>query len=391
MRNLLIILSFLTLKATCVTIPVSSPGIGKDIYFSIQEAVNAAKSGDVIMLPKGQFTFSNRINVNKKKITISGQGNRNTVLYRSESTSDATILGWGALFELTSDSTTISGITLKSKRPSLISGDGFSNVMDCGIKVNYVVGFKISDCRFENFGNAAIEVRHRDTLANGLITGCEFYSNYKGEDGSGLGYGVAVYGEGKTWVKSPKLGSSNFIFIENNKFDGHRHAVASAGCGLYVCRYNIADHSIVSGPYIHCFDTHDGRGPGNGVNSFGSRATEIYNNTITNSTFINGDAINQFAAITSITEKAIAIRSGDAVVYNNTISGFRFGIGLLNSYTSQPENVELYYWGNIFTPYNSNPAKTSVSFYNYNTTYYVAGRDYFGVQKQGYTAYKYPY
>jgi len=313
----------------------------------------------------------------------------------------------------------VTGITFRSKNPSKVKGDGGSLASDVGIRFFHCADFVVAYCRFEYFGNAAIAILHTDTIARGLICKNQFYRNAKGFDGLGLGYGVVVYGDNNKWVPNPKFGSNNFIFIENNTFDYHRHAIAAGGCGLYVARYNtITNNIIAQDNSTHAIDAHEARGGklGNG-NYFSTRAIEVYNNTILNTTFYGGKPIVSGQKASMLIERAIAIRGGEAVVYGNTIKGYRFGgsvgIAVFPWGTNYPlpystgylsglalgakhlgtnatqSNGDVFYWGNKYTPYDA--SQESKFFYNYDPAYFIEGRDFHLVAKPGYAVYEYPH
>ena len=116
-------------------------------------------------------------------------------------------------------------------------------------------------------------------------------------------------------------------------------------------------------------------------------------------------------------ERAIAVRGGEALVYNNTIKGYRFGgainigdlpwgdsypipysvgylsglaLGSNHSGTNSTQGRgDMFYWGNKFTPYGD--PTDSKDFYNYNPQYFIQGRDYHLVPKPGYVPYTYPH
>lgn len=318
-----------------------------------------------------------------------------------------------------SSNISVAGITFKSKIPSASKNDGGSLADDVGINIINCVDFVIAHCRFEYFGNAAVSITHTDTLARGLICKNEFYHNAKGYDGLGLGYGVVVYGANKKWITDPKFGTANFIFIEDNSFDYHRHAIAAGGCALYVARYNTITNNIISGnSSTHAIDAHEARGGSlRSGNYFSTRAIEVYNNTIINTTFHDGTPIVKGQKVDKLIERAIIIRGGEAVIYNNTIKGYRFGgginiddlpwgsaypipysagylsgktLGSNHSGTNSTQSAgDVFYWGNKFTPYDN--SKDSKDFYNYDPQYFIQGRDYHLVPKPGYTPYTYPH
>jgi len=411
---------------SAATIPVQNPGNNKDIQPNILAALSKAKDGDILTIPEGTFVFNKNITVTKF-ISFKGAGIGKTILYRAESVSDNTLSNDAAwlgmlVFKINksiSSNITVTDMTLKSKKPSIVKGDPFSLAADIGIKFINCIDFVVSRCRFEYFGNGGISITHSDTLASGLICKNEFYHNAKGFDGLGLGYGVVVYGENKKWITNPRLGSKNFIFIEYNTFDKHRHAIAAGGCALYVARYNTITNNIISEfASTQAIDAHEARG-GNlgGENYFSTRAVEVYNNTITNSTFLDGTSIVAGKSISKLVERAIAIRGGEAVIYNNKITGYRFGgainisvfpwgtsyplpyssgylsgvaMGAGHSGTNSTEsNGDVFYWENTFKAYDN--SSNSKDFYNYSPSYYKLERDYHLDPKPGYAAYVYPH
>ncbi len=453
-------------KPVNTNIMVVNPGNGNDIRPNLQIAVNNANNGDVIELPFGAFSY-NGIITTDKLISIYSTG---CTLYRSESIPDATLLNWGAMFVYnsnvqTSSGVKVSGITFKSKTPSITPNDGGSTCADYLLKFINCTDFIVKNCNFYNFGNAGIFVEHYDYISRGLIYNCSF--NYcKGYDGLGLGYGIVVAGNNdQPWMPSAQFGTSNFIFIENNTFDGCRHAIAGAGAARYVARYN----NIVNNLIAQGLDVHE-RTSGTGLNTYASRATEMYNNTLINTTFkitqfadataraafvpysngdhyaiqldtlvtyvSNGLSAGNWAVATlpiptrngppiivgknaqELSNNSILIRGGEALVYSNTISGFRYGVGLIDftvlgggaypipyspGYNSgliygsgdtgddsAHGDGDLFYWSNNFTSY-VDINHTSLVFLNYQPQYFTVDRDYHSVAKPLYVPYTYPH
>ncbi|MGH2566447.1 MAG: right-handed parallel beta-helix repeat-containing protein, partial [Ginsengibacter sp.] len=296
-----------------------------------------------------------------------------------------------------------------------VRGDGGSTAGSTGISMIQCVDFIIERCRFEYFGNAGVSVQHKDTLARGLIRKNEFYYNA----GAGLGYGVVIYGTSKQWVSDPKFGSSNFIFVEDNIFDSHRHSIAAGGCALYVFRYNTVLNNIFADGG-HAIDTHEAR-PGDG-SIFGTRAVEIYNNKLLNTTYTYGLAIRKGVKVktASLETAGIAIRNGEAVVFNNEVKGYQFAATMSNWYfggTVQPYPVkygpgylsgvkfgpehkgaampqgdgDAFFWNNKSSPFLDDEADSSSSFHNFQPDWWKEGRDYHLIPKPGYKPYPYPY
>ncbi len=408
-------------------IRVPHPGTDADIQPAIQSAVNSAVKGDVIELPAGQFIVNKSVSIGKF-ISIKGAGLEKTTLYRSESASDDNLsssLSWRGIFRFNINSNTKSGIivsdiTFKSKKPSMIDGDKLSRAADIGVEMVNCVDFVITRCRFENFGNAGVSIQHDDSIVGGLIFKNEFFHNVKGANGLGLGYGVVVYGSNKRWIHGPRFGSSNFIFVEDNIFDYHRHSIAAGGCALYVFRYNTVRNNVAAASY-HAIDAHEAQlVPGD--NYYSTRAIEVYNNSIVNTTFkdgtseiLNGTKITPGKDIGLLVECAIRTRGGEAVIHDNNIEGYRFGVGLINrlketypcsyqqGYLSglkfganhtgtddQKASGDVFIWNDKFKFYDSKSSK-NVYFYNYSPDYIKKDRDYHLEAKPKYKTYTYPH
>jgi SprB repeat len=298
----------------------------------------------VLVLPEGQFVVNKNIIISKF-ISVKGQGLSKTILFRSESVTDATLVSssWLQILQFNINSNVsskivVSGICFKSKKPSMVSGDGLSRAADIGIEFFNCLDFVVTGCRFENFGNGAISVRHDDSIVGGLIYKNQFVHNVKGADALGLGYGVVIYGANKKWLASPRFGTSNFIFVENNYFEYHKHSIAAGGCALYVFRYNYV-YNNTAGDAAHAIDAH-GATLQSGGNYYSTRAIEVYKDSIVNTQFrdgtnnvANGTLIKSVSptstTINWLTEAAIKTRGGEALIHHNYIEGYRYGVGLI--------------------------------------------------------------
>ncbi len=411
------------------TIVIASPGKDANIQPAIQAAVTAKTTvnGDIIQLPAGQFIVNSNVYVTKF-VSIKGAGIGKTILYRSEAATDSdlnTSTNWRGIFRFVSSSNAkcgivVSDITFKSKKPSIVKGDGLSLAADIGVEMVNCYGFVITRCRFENFGNGAVSVSHDDSIVSGLIYKNEFYHNVKGVDGLGLGYGVVVYGANKKWIQKPRFGSGNFIFVEDNVFDYHRHSIAAGGCALYVFRYNTVKNNVAANT-AHAIDAHEASLT-KGDNYYSTRAIEVYNNNIINTTFkdgtsniANGTIITLGKDVTLLVECAIRTRGGESVIHDNYIEGYRFGVGLVNTLTTQYPSAyqqgylsgvkfgathtgvdeekgsgDVFVWNDRFKYYNSKDNR-NVYFYNYSPDDIKNERDYHLSAKPSYTTYTYPH
>lgn len=392
----------------------------KDIQPVLQAAIDSAQDGDLIILPAGHFYVSKTI-VITKFVSLKGQGSRKTILYQSASTPDSilrkrdhnNIIRYDINKEIPGN-IVISDIGFRSKRPMVVSGDGGSTAKTSGITLNRCVDFVIERCRFEYFGNSGISVRHQDTLARGLIRNNEFYYNA----GDGLGYGVTVYGSNNQWVPDPKFGSANFIFVEDNIFDFHRHSIAANSGSLFVFRHNQVFNNIAASGG-HAIDVHEAR-----QSPYGSRAMEVYDNLLINTTYTDSTPIVKGvwkSPSGGVLESAgIAIRNGDALVYNNELKGYAFAVTMSNWYwgrTVQPYPMpyspgylsgkklganhsgtgaeasrgDAFIWNNTNDPFLEGKNDTATLFQNSQPDWWKEGRDYHFEVLPGYKPYPYPY
>lgn len=412
---------FLSLRGYGKDIIINNPGNYSDILPAVQNAVDNASDGDRIILPEGEFIVNGSIQITKF-VSFIGKGFKKTILYRDTSLSDSilSLRSWKAIlnFNIQNDNPSnivVSGICFKGKKPAVVNGDGGSRAGTIGIRMSDCVDFVIENCRFEYFGDSGIEIRHKDTLARGLVRKNEFYYNAR----FGLGYGITVYGDGKQWIKDPHFGSANFIFIEDNLFDYHRHSIASNNGALFVVRYNtILNNVAASGD--HAIDMHEGR-PGTGE-SMGSRAMEVYNNVLINTTYTYGGRIRKGERIgmSSLESAGIAVRNGEALVYNNEVKGYRYAVEMSNWYlggTPQPYPVlygpgyisgkefgpdhtginppqsdgDVFIWNNKVSPFLEDEWNIFPPFHNEEPDWWKEGRDYHLAPKPGYKPYTYPY
>jgi len=428
-KLLILTATFSTIQAYAGNIiAVENPGTNNDIQPNILNAYSKAKDGDIITLPAGTFSYSKSIEF-KKLVSLKGAGKESTVLFRPETISDSSLMS-NVFFKWKIDRDSschiiIAGFTLKSKKPAGRDNLNGSLASDFGIIIINAVDFVITDCRFENFGYSAIMVQHKDDLARGLIYNNLFYHNFKG-NGLGLGYGIVIYGGNLQWVNSPKFGTDNFIFIEDNTFEYHRHAIAGGGCGLYVCRHNTIKNNILPAAAV---DMHEARGAS--PNRYSTRATEIYSNEITNDVYIDDVPITNSQShraagtgsnVNSLAYSGIGIRGGESLIYNNYVAYCKVAIVLYAFYNPKTgdQNVyplstqigyksavmfgaydkgsdllhgdgDVYMWNNSIEPYGPSSNPYNMLFSNADTTLLKEHRDYHFEVKPGYTPYVYPH
>ena len=422
---------------TIAGLALAPPAQDSDLRAALQAAIDGASNGDIIELPTGRYLLSGEVDVPENRtLTIVGKGRWNevdgtgTLLYLNQTAPapDGTIM-----FNAKQGSNpTFSDFTIRGTPASFID-------KAVGIKLSLASDFRITRMRVENFGRAGVDIQHSDTMPHGIVDHNEFYRNYKG-DGQGLGYGVVVYAENKQWIPDPGFGSGNFIFVEDNHFDRHRHAIAAGGAGLYVARYNYMKDTFIASA-IDAHESTPGAAPGTG-NYYSTRAIEAYNNTIVNTltkqlTAITSNTVDQNGSDSTLSQFGIGIRGGEALVHHNTISGYVYGGAIVDNYyklrvdrtypmvgqvgylsgvsggashvgrDAVNGNGDFFYWANTFTPH---PFTTVPWWYkgdqpyfnNYSKDAFLLSRDYHvslaadatGTDysfKPGYVPYVYPH
>lgn len=357
---------------------ISAPsGLAADI----QAAVNLAKTGDIVTIPAGTFHFVGQVFA-PDGIYIKGAGRDSTYLIKSDDLSE-----WQGMFTIdakTGQPFKFSGITLVGRLTALQGTNRTAvstTVKDQGLVIyGAAKNVQIFGSRFTNFLRAGIEFRGDAGSVpgepNGVIYDNEFIDNWY----IYLGYGVAIDGSAKSWHREVRLGSSNAMFVEDNHFDRNRHCVTSSDGGVYVARYNTVVDSYQD---ASSFDAH-GLSP---AWPRGTRAVEIYRNTVNNS-------ITRWAGA--------SIRGGSGVVWGNSWNGVRHGIDLvlerppsthpLTTYPAldQIGNPDgLFIWDNVSSGDDIYKRPTPDP---HGIDYWLReNRDYWLMVKPGYVPYTYPH
>lgn len=409
------IILFLLISTYCFssTITVTNPGNGNDIRANLVSAISTAVDGDIVSVPTGSFVCTPPTITVTKKISIVGTDSTNTIIIRSEATADGDLLNVpiitidGSAWSLAQSGARVQGIRFKSKIPSAddAGADGKSLALDQGIRVINVSGFKITLCAFWYFGNGAVRVDHRDYFARGLINKCGFYLNAKGASGLGYGYGVVMYGENLQWLTYVDPSSVNKIFIEDNVFTWHSHAIAAGGCAMYVSRYNKIYKNVISENVSkHAIDGHGWQGGSlGGENYFSTRIMISYMDTVINDIFFDRTAYvsNGSTLLNRPMERAILSRGGEAIVHNVYVRGYRFavsistdgpadnypyefGAGYASGLTYPSTHTGMgasqgygdgFFWNISYSVYDGSNGD-GTSFWNYKTSDFTENRDY---------------
>lgn len=324
----------------------------------LRSAISSTSIGDTVLIPPGDFQFNSQVKI-PAGITLMGSGQDVTIL-RTEGNSSY-------MFEVScgnGEPARITGMTIVG------SSSGNSSGIKLGNEAQPCIDFRVDNIILKNFSGIGLNIRGN---ARGVIDHNEFHN---------IGtYGVFVAADGDaSWARPLDLGTADAVFAEDNYFGISRwHHIASTYGSRYVFRYNIIEDNL-SGNKIgaHAIDAHGAYDP-NRSWPRGSRSYEIYNNTL---------IVNRF--------RAIHIRGGDGVIFNNTLEGIADrsialkneeavgGEGDCGNYPCKDQIRELYIWNNT-----TNGKKTDI--YNQHPNIIKEGRDYFLHEKPGYKPYLYPH
>lgn len=315
----------------------------------IQAAIDMASitDGGNVYIPEGEYDLNGVVNL-RSNIKLIGAGKGKTIL-RTQ--------GQSMMIIAKGNNIRISGF-------SLIADDSDGGN---GIVIEDCIDFRVDHMQIEGYsGQAAVFVSGRDT--RGVIDHCDI----KMKPVANLGYGVVVYGD-DTWKDDAQLGTQDAVFIEDNTFINTRHAVAANKGAHYVFRYNLVEKNVRE----HAVDAH---GPYWG-SRVGTQMVEIYNNTIVDPE-ANGN------------ERAIGIRGGGGVIFNNVIRGYIYAVMLiieegqdLKSYPVFHQVHDLYIWNNSF----DGEQEIIIQRENRATQFIKENRDFFIYPKDGYKPFTYPH
>jgi len=284
------------------TVPAQS-GSATDIQAAIDIA--AAGGGDVY-IPEGTFNF---VGIDEPWMTVNVPAGVNLFGAPTQRDANDQVTQWKTILRMPYDVPgswsdmpvwfTVNGNSDPNK-PTRISDiklvgyrsvDPSSTTLHRGIDINNVVDFRIDHVMLEHTTGGGITIWG----SNGVIDHSKLINIYGFDDLSNylngnIGYGVAVargWGAVSFDPTMSVLGkyTSYTIFIEASYFSKWRHVVSSAFGGHYVFRYNIIDQDF--GHFS--LDAHGMRD----TNNRGTRAAEIYENTLINAVLNDFDTIFQ--------------------------------------------------------------------------------------------------
>jgi len=260
---------------------------------------NSAYDGDTITLPIGTFSWTTTVNI-AKNITVQGAGIDQTIIQDNVPRTNPT---FGHIFDFSGSGTwRLTGLTITF---GIVSDDASQTINAHGsshaFRIDHV---KVNDVhalhQIELWGNLWGVIDHSNFITSrgnvGIYTGHQNWA------------GVGDYGD-NSWAQPTNLGTSQFIFVEDNIYlctaAGVQDFVDGAGGSRYVVRHNTTTNGSIGG--------------GHGTDSTGRtrsvRVFEIYNNTMN---------------ATSSFPMASYMRGGTGVIYSNTMTNFQYAVQASN-------------------------------------------------------------
>ncbi len=288
-----------------------------DVTFAINNALQQGNDGDIVQLPACNVTWT-------------GGGTSSFTMSKS-----LTIQGMGAISATTGGAgTTGTDQTIITDNNSGVTSLAFTTVAGkslriTGIAYRYATGRAPSNDGLWRFGGSGTTLRidhnHFYTIAGcgiiglgGAVTGVADHNYFESPSDvlnmpfellNGANWNGETAGLGdKSWADTEHWGSSQFLFIEDNRFRNGDIGDAVFGAARFVIRYNTIAPDIVGGSLQGQLFWHgifDGRWRP-------TRAAEIYQNA-----FIQPGPIGYGYT-------AIPINGGTALVWGNTVTQYRW-------------------------------------------------------------------
>jgi hypothetical protein len=282
----------------------------------VQAAINNATNGDIVVVPKGICTWNTKITV-IKGILLRGQGKGRTVIKNGLNPLDERWKWSNVLISY-------SPVVYNANKPFRITQFEFDgNFLGGGVNIantattlsGTITNIRIDHNYFHDSlysGGISQRCIMWGGFAYGLVDNNEFENCAKSIDIEG--------GDQASWDNLPlELGSSNYVFVENNSFYNTNSLTGGITSGGQGGRYVWRNNRVLGTYDCQTLDVHGNLGSYPGGNR-GTVATEVYNNNITLATGSNC-GWNQF----------IDVRGGTNIIFNNTLtSKFSVSSGNVN-------------------------------------------------------------
>jgi hypothetical protein len=337
-----------------ISIPYAKTISVKSCSFSdVQTAIRNAIPGDLIALPNGTATWSSSLVVDKRNLTLKGNGTGFTIIKCG--TKNISLKGE------TANNLRITGIEFHA-------GTQLIYAAGAGTPAQTIKNLRVDHCKFVGT-NVVIETHGAIT---GVFDHCAFEDSYGGR----------IYGSNDPVARAPfKLGTPDAIFFEDNTINvtsgSPQHFIASNSFSRYVIRHNRFNYKK------SLWDIVDAHGACE-VLGRGSATWEIYDNTF---------------SIVSSMNRIIHLRGGQGVVFNNTFQGYTptkpitiTDYAACNPPCSQscttypcPDLINhAYFWNNKVGSNSVDPVNACTKMLRLN-------RDYYFGQMPNYVPYTYPH
>jgi PKD repeat protein len=356
----------------------------------VQTAVNAASSGDWVVLPAGDNSNWTSTVYVPPGINLRGAGVNKTILRQPT--------GSSARFFIFNSSSLSHSYALEVYGFKIVGPSGregapvwpTSSGTGYAIEIKKYPQIKIHDLEIHN-KNYGIVTRD---VKKGVIYQCGFHwiiNNYNSAAHGTGGYGVCCYTSDPWPADYPAFGSSSQVYVEDCTFSGVKHATSNGATGRMVTRYC----RIEKGWRSHC--SLDAHGQRSGNES--SLSSEYYNNEV----WLASEGVYESLGVAGGT----SVRGGQAVIFNNKFhsgggssSGDALGIHDMDisdagiySYPGsypvywQPRNI--WVWGNTYDGVSVKASESSVWFEENRLSGGIY--DYRNAQLPGYAPYSYPH
>jgi hypothetical protein len=254
----------------------------------VQVAIDAANDGDVVLVPTGVCTWTVRVDITDKAITLQGAGTGNTII--TDATTDHE---WDSTYDLIR-------VTEANGKPFRITGFTLSN--GNGPHVIYVGG-TAREWRIDHISFISPTDQARAIWVSGYTYGVIDHCTFNRVRGQ------CIYfrSDNDAWNRPLSLGTANAVYIEDCTFEyigtGEVSVTDADNGGRFVFRHN----RVTNGYY----GQHDLQ-----VNyQRGTFSFEVYE--------------NEFTDTLGLWQWAFT-RGGTGVIFNNTVAGYDIGPWLAN-------------------------------------------------------------
>jgi hypothetical protein len=290
MKFAFLIVLFVLLAIPCVA---DTHNASTCSYSDVSAQVSAAADGDIVSIPSGSCTWTSNLTITDKILTIQGAGIDSTVITDGVSKADYPNVPQVLFYHTKSGGPTrITGITFQGGSATDSNNKGSVWIEGSSDQ------FRLDHCSFITTQTAGLMVYNVvGVVDHNLFTLTNFkYGIYVHHNSWGE---IGDFGD-NSWAQDTNLGSSSFIFVEDNTFSGSDLEIAIDGWNgsRVVFRHNSLTNAA--------FENHGTDTPGRWRSQ---RAFEVYSNTISYTNM-------NWASM-------IGIRGGTGVIYDNvgTTSG----------------------------------------------------------------------